>query len=262
MSCTWNVESYSEFLEIRTRPARDLLAVIPDSFHPATVVDLGCGPGNSTILLKERWPEADVSGLDSSPEMITAARAAYPDIFFVEITIEDFKPEHGVDCLFANASLQWVQQHETVIPKLFSYVKDGGVFGIQMPNNFHQPAHQVTINILQHHPQWKSLTNKLLFGEMQKPLYYLPAYYDIFMNAGASHVLLWETEYYQEMSDYDGIFDWVKSTALRDMLAAMDQNNQQAFRALYIEAISKSYSRQNNHKVLLPFKRVFVVAFK
>jgi trans-aconitate 2-methyltransferase len=118
MSDTWNAKTYSQFLTLRTRPARDLLAAIPDSFQPKTVYDLGCGPGNSTILLNQRWPCAKIIGLDSSPNMLQEAKNTYPKLNFIEGDIASFSPVQRADCLFANASLQWLDQHEILIPKL------------------------------------------------------------------------------------------------------------------------------------------------
>src|SRR5205814_7169981 len=121
MSDTWNSEIYSQFLDLRTRPARDLLSIIPNSFQPKTVYDLGCGPGNSTALLKERWPYAVVVGVDSSPNMLKAAKAAYPNLEFIQDDIALFESAEKIDCLFANASLQWLNHHETLIPRLLKF---------------------------------------------------------------------------------------------------------------------------------------------
>src|SRR3990167_7891622 len=112
MMDSWNAKTYSQFLNLRTRPARDLLSGIPDSLQPKTVYDLGCGPGNSTILLKNRWPHAKIIGLDSSLNMLEKAKASYPDIDFVKADIANFSPPEKIDFLFANASLQWVDEHK------------------------------------------------------------------------------------------------------------------------------------------------------
>ena len=123
MTNAWNAKIYSQFLDLRTRPARDLLSAIPDSFQPKTVYDLGCGPGNSTILLKDRWPHAEIVGLDSSLDMLEEAKTSYPDINFIEGDIAHFSPREKIDCLFANASLQWLDEHEVLIPKLLTTYK-------------------------------------------------------------------------------------------------------------------------------------------
>jgi trans-aconitate 2-methyltransferase len=261
MKSSWNTKTYSKFLDLRTEPARDLLAALPDSFQPNLAYDLGCGPGNSTILLKERWPHAKIIGLDSSLNMLKDAKAFYPDIHFVEGDIANFVPTEKMDLLFANASLQWLNAHEILIPKLLQYIKTGGMFGIQMPNNFHSPSHQVSIRLLQSNASWQPLLKELRYGLLSQPFYELPWYYDLLTQAGASRLRLWETVYFQEMPDYQGIFDWVKGTGLRPVLSSMDAQNQAKFSEAYLEAISKEYPLQSNGKVLLPFRRIFMMGF-
>lgn len=259
MKDTWNAKTYAQFLDLRTRPARDLLSAIPDFFQPKTIYDLGCGPGNSTILLKNRWPQAKLVGLDSSLDMLEEAKSAYPDIDFIKGDIAQFSLTEKVDCLFANASLQWLDEHEILIPKLLKLINPGGILGIQMPNNFHAPSHQVSIRILQNNPIWHPFLKKLRYGILTKPFYKLSWYYDLLAKAGASALQLWETEYFQEMADYQEIFDWVKGTGLRSVLSAMDSANQTQFANAYIKAIANEYPLQANNKILLPFRRVFMV---
>ena len=259
---SWNAKTYSQFLDLRTRPARDLLSAIPDSFQPKTVYDLGCGPGNSTILLKDRWPHAKIVGLDSSLDMLEEAKVSYPDINFIKGDIAHFSPIEKIDCLFANASLQWLDEHEILIPKLLQLINFGGAFGIQMPNNFHSPSHQVTIRILQNNAAWQPFLKNLRYGILTEPLYKLPWYYDLLTKSGASSLQLWETEYFQEMSDHQEIFDWVKGTGLRSVLSAMDTENQAQFANAYVKAIAKKYPLQANNKILLPFRRIFMVGYK
>ena len=223
MSDTWNAKIYSQFLNFRTRPAQDLLAAIPDSFQPKTVYDLGCGPGNSTILLKQRWPHARIVGLDSSLNMLKEAKAAYPELDFVEDDIASFTLTQKIDCLFANASFQWLNQHEILIPKLLGLLNPGGVLAIQMPNNFHSPMHQVSIRILHSQENWRHLLNHLRYGFLSEPVYKVPWYYELLTKSGISQLLLWETQYFQEMAGYHEIFEWVKGTNLRLVLSHMDQ---------------------------------------
>ena len=262
MMDSWNAKTYSQFLNLRTRPARDLLSVIPDSFQPKTVYDLGCGPGNSTILLKNRWPNAKIVGLDSSLDMLKEAKASYPDINFIKGDIAHFSPTEKIDCLFANASLQWLDQHEILIPKLLQLMNPRGAFGIQMPNNFHSPSHQVTIRLLQGEVTWQSFLKNLRYGILTEPFYKLPWYYDLLTKSGVNSLQFWETEYFQEMSDYQEIFDWVKGTGLRPVLSAMDAENQAKFTSAYVKAIAKEYPLQANNKILLPFRRIFMVGYK
>jgi Trans-aconitate methyltransferase len=262
MTDNWNAKNYSQFLDLRTRPTCDLLAAIPDDFQPKTVYDLGCGPGNSTSLLKNRWPHAKVIGIDSSLNMLERAAATYLDITFVQSDIANFSLIEKADCLFANASLQWLDEHETLIPKLFQYLTANGVLAIQMPNNFHTPMHQITVHILQNHTTWKPLLKNLRYSVLTKPFYHLPWYYDLLIKAKAKNLQLWETEYFQEMPNHQAIFDWVKGTALRPILSAMDESNTAQFTKAYIEAIANNYPLQANRKVLMPFKRLFMLGYR
>ncbi len=256
---SWNAKIYSQFLDLRTRPARDLLSAIPDSFQPETVYDLGCGPGNSTILLKNRWPHAKIIGLDSSPDMLKEAKTLYPDIHFIQDDIAHFVPQKKIDCIFANASLQWLNEHETLIPKLLQCLNPDGMFGIQMPNNFHAPSHQIIIKILQGNTAWQPFLKSLHYGILTESFYKLPWYYDLLTNAGATSLQLWETEYFQEMSSYQEIFAWVKGTGLRPIFSTMDTKSQTEFSEKYISAISQAYPLQINNKILLSFRRVFMI---
>ncbi len=262
MSDTWNAKNYSQFLNLRTRPARDLLAAIPDSFQPKTVYDLGCGPGNSTILLKRRWPHARIIGLDLSPNMLQEAKNTYPELDIVEGDIASFIPAQRVDCLFANASLQWLNQHEILIPRLFELLNPSGALAIQMPNNFHNPMHQVSIRILHSQENWKHLLRNLHYGFLSDPFYKISWYYELLTKCGFNQLLLWETQYFHEMTSYHEIFDWVKGTNLRLILSHMNGENQDKFTEIYIDTVSKEYPLQSNKKILLPFTRIFLVGFK
>jgi trans-aconitate 2-methyltransferase len=259
---SWNAKIYSQFLNLRTRPARDLLSAIPNTFKPKIAYDLGCGPGNSTILLKDRWPNAKIIGLDSSLDMLAKAKTSFPNITFIEGHIEDFWPKEKADCLFANASLQWVNHHEILIPKLIKFINPNGVLAIQMPNNFHSPSHQVTVKILKNDKDLEHLLRSLPYGELKEPLYKLSWYYDLLIKSGANSLQLWETEYFQEMPSYQEIFDWVKGTSLRPVLSSMNDENKLRFTKAYIKALSSEYPLQKNQKILFPFRRIFIIGFK
>ncbi len=257
MSDLWNAKTYSKFCEPRTRPARDLLNAISSSFQPKIVCDLGCGPGNSTVLLKNRWPEARIIGLDTSINMLEEAKRIAPQLEFLQTDIAQFSEK--TDCLFANASLHWLNNHEYLIPKLLKLINPGGVFAIQMPNNFHAPSHQVIIKVLKTKRRWCNYVKNLHYGMLSEPLYKLSYYYDLLTQHGASSLQLWETEYFQEMQSYQEIFNWVKGTVLRPILSVMNIDNQTEFEKEYLEEIIKKYPSQTNKNILFPFKRIFMV---
>lgn len=262
MEDIWNAKIYSQFLELRTRPARDLLNAIPSTFQPKIVYDLGCGPGNSSILLKQRWPSAKIVGLDSSADMLNKAQSTYADITFIKGDIAHFSSPEKIDCIFANASLQWLSDHRSLLPKLLGLLNSGGILAIQMPNNFHLPTHQVIIKLLQSHHEWKHFLKQLIHGKLSKPLYHLPAYYDLLSTSSSHPLHLWETTYYQEMEHFQALFDWIKGTGLRPILAGMNEEDVQLFSKQYIQEISKKYRLQKNNKILLPFQRIFMISAK
>lgn len=256
----WKAEAYAKFLDARTKPAKDLLFAIPESFNPKIVYDLGCGPGNSTIILKERWSDAKVIGLDSSLDMLKEARITYPNIEFIEGDLASFTPKEKIDCIFANASIQWISEHDKLIPRLLSFLKPNGVLAIQIPNNFHHPSHQVTIRLLDQHEKWHHLLTELRYSHLSKPFYDATDYYNLFNHAGVQHIQLWETEYLQEMNDHQSIFDWVQGTGLRPILSKMEKSERKEFEKAYITAIEREYSFQKNGKILFPFLRLFMIA--
>lgn len=259
----WNAKIYSQFLDNRTKPALDLCYAIPHGFSPKSIVDLGCGPGNSTVLLKSRWPKAKVLGIDSSLDMLTTAQNKYPRITFLKGDIESFTTEQPIDCIFANASLQWVDKHEVLLPRLLSFLNLGGILAIQIPNNFHNASHQVIIEILQT-PPWRALYKKiqqtLRYSKLSAPLYKIGDYYDIFSTAKVANLQLWETIYQHEMPNHQAIFTWLKGSGLRPILSEMSSLEQKNFESDYLKAIAPHYPPQKNSKILFPFHRVFMVA--
>lgn len=256
---SWNAETYSQFIDLRTRPAKDLLAAIPDTVQPNIIYDLGCGTGNSTILLKERWPTAKVYGLDSSDKMLQRARENYTSIQFLQSNIEEFNPEQKIDLIFSNAALHWLPKHDVIIPCIIQHLNVGGIFAAQIPNNFHMPSHQAIIQILQKNKAWEHLLNTLKYGELTSTRYQCSWYYDFLTQHGLTNLHLWETTYYQDMENHQAIFDWMKATSLRAILAAMSDKDKHTFEKAYIAAISHAYPTQANGHVLFSFRRLFMV---
>ncbi len=247
----WNPVTYLKFGSQRLRPALDLMEQIPLE-SPERIVDLGCGPGNVTELLKQRWPKADVMGIDNSSEMLEKAKNNYQDISWQHANIVDWTPKEKIDLIFTNACLHWLGDHETLFPRLLSFLKPNGVLGVQMPNNFSQPTHRAIGDLLGHdHP--------LCPGH---PVHQPQDYYN-WLSPLCQYLDLWETTYSHILEGENPVADWTKGAALRPVLAGLEtEEEKQRFEQAYRERIAKAYPKQADGKTLLPFKRFFLIAHK
>lgn len=227
----WNPSLYLHFAAERSRPAVELLARVPLE-NIKYVADLGCGPGNSTALLHQRWPAARITGIDSSPAMIAEARSALPDCQFVEADIRNWQPEQALDLIFANASLQWLPDHYELFPHLVSLLNPQGVLAVQMPDNWLEPTH-----VLMREVAWEQ--NYPDRG--REPLAGVHAYYDILSEAGCE-VDIWRTTYYHQMPSHQAIIDWVTATGLRPWLQDLIESEQQLFLKRYHQMLEEQVS--------------------
>ena len=250
----WNPALYTRFEAERTRPARDLLAQVPLA-GAATVTDLGCGPGNSTALLVQRFPRATVTGIDSSPAMLAKAQDRLPSCRFAEADIATWQPDTPQDLIYANAALQWVPDHAALIPRLFGFLAPGGVLAVQRPDNRDEPSHRLMRETAAAGPWAGRLANA---GERIGVLT-ANAYYDLLAAAGAE-TDLWRTIYHHRMDGASAIVDWVRSTGLQPFLAPLDEADRPAFLTRYETAVSDAYAVRADGKRLLLFPRLFLVA--
>ena len=251
---TWDPSQYSKFTDARTRPAVELLARVPlDS--PSRVVDLGCGPGNSTELLQQRWPGAFIKGVDNSRDMLETARKAHPDWVWEESDIATWTAEESLDLIFSNAALHWLPHHETLLPRLLNQLAEGGVLAVQMPCNFDAPAHRLIRQTATDGP-WQDILAEV--DEWNPPLE--PAGYYAILAPRCRDVDIWETEYAQVMDSIAAIAEWTRGSALRPFLDRLPEADQHEFLARYTEALQAAYAPQSDGRVLFPFKRIFLVA--
>ncbi len=257
MADDWSARQYLKFEDERTRPPRDLLAQVPLT-APRRVVDLGCGPGNSTELLVERFPGAQMIGLDGSPDMLGQARARLPTVTFLEADLATWTPAERADLLLANAVMQWVPDHSAVLQRLLKALPPGGVLAVQMPDNTNEPALALMREVGATAP-WAA---KLAAANAARDDLPAPGdYYDL-LRPLCSHLDIWHTVYNHVITGPDGIVEWFKGSALRPFLSALDAKMQAPYLATYAARIAQAYPARFDGKVLLRFPRLFMVAVR
>ena len=255
MPDTWSPSTYLQFDDERTRAARDLLAQVPLT-SARKIVDVGCGPGNSTTLLTARFPDADVLGIDSSPAMLVQARKAVPHARFAEADANVWLPEKNTDLVFANATYQWIAEHMAQFPRMLAALEPGAVLAVQMPDNLAEPTHQLMQQVAVDGPWADRLTSAA-----RAPLASVRAYYDA-MQPVASRLDIWHTIYNHVLDGPDAIVDWVRGTGLRPFIDPLLPEERAQYLGRYRAAVADAYPAANDGKVLLRFPRLFIVAVR
>lgn len=251
---TWDANLYLKFSAERTRPAVDLAARVPD-VGIARAADLGCGPGNSTAVLRARWPNADIVGVDNSPDMIAAAAFAYPAGKWVQADLAAFGAT-GFDLVFSNAALQWVPDHAALIPKLLELARPGGVLAFQVPLHHRSRLHELMAEVADR-PAWRdrlAAAKNLLRME-------LPEFYYDALAPRAAEADVWVTEYLHPMDGPAAVINWIRGTGLRPYLDALaDDRERDEFAAALSAEVERSYAKRADGKILFPYPRLFAVA--
>ena len=251
----WDSGDYLKFERERTLPCRDLVARI-ELGSPKTIVDLGCGPGNSTSVLAERWPHARITGVDNSEEMLRTARASPLRAEWLLRDISDWTPSSPLDLVFSNAALQWVPHHESEIPRLFRHVSQDGAFAFQIPSG--EGSWTKAIRAVSDSSEWRGVLSEDLVDLRTQDL---PYYYGLLAPL-ARRVELWETSYVHVFPGPASVVEWTRGSALRPILQRLPQERRPAFIRDYLLAIEEAYPRLRDGKVLFPFLRRFVVAYR
>lgn len=251
----WNPELYLKFQKERTQPVYDLISRI-DVIDPHRILDIGCGPGNSTAALKERWPNAEIIGIDFSESMINKAKNDYPNIkFIIGDAGSDLSYLGNFDIVFANASLQWIPDHENLIPRLFNLVCSNGVFAAQIPQFDNMPASHI-IKTVAESSKWIDYLCNFNPGYA---FYSDDCYYN-FLSQKSSGIYMWSTKYYHIMSNHVNILDMITSTGMKPYLDKLPTSLHSEFSNDILERIKAAYPAEPDDRVLFPFERFFIIA--
>lgn len=257
----WDPGQYLKFEAQRTQPSIDLAARIPLA-APDKVVDIGCGPGNSTAVLAERFPAAQVLGVDNSAEMVTAAQKNYPAWRFEVVDASGPLDALGTgfEVVFSNACLQWIPGHPVLMERLAALLAPGGVLAVQVPAAGKQLMYQLVRELAEEEP-WRDLFAQA--APVKAPANTLEpgAYFDLFVGLGLD-VEIWETTYYHILPGHRDILEWYRGTGLRSHLDALPVEQRGAYETALLQRVEGAFPRQANGQVILRFPRLFMLAQK
>lgn len=253
----WDPNKYLLFKDERTQPSIDLVEKI-NLVNPKNIIDIGCGPGNSTQILVNKWPKSNVTGLDSSKTMIERAKGDYPKQTWICCDANDITTAQKYELVFSNAALQWMDSHELLIPKLWEIVKSNGVFAVQIPKFETMDISIAIKKVLQKNKWAKCLDNT----NNIKSYHELDYYYELLCKL-TDELVLWETHYFHILPSAQSIIDFIQTTALKPYLEMLSTENEKIeLKNEILEASKKFYKIQLNGKILFPFKRMFFIAYK
>lgn len=254
----WNADQYLKFRAQRTLPAVDLAEKIGLA-NPETILDIGCGPGNSTAVLRKKYPNAKILGIDVSENMIETAKKTYPDMDFLLLDAgKDLdKLNRTFDAAFSNACIQWIPNHRTLIPSMLSVLNVGGVLAVQIPMNYDEPIHQI-IGRLAASDRWREkLGTPRVFHNLPQG-----EYFDL-LAEHASDFTMWQTTYFHRMASHDAIMEWYSGTGLRPYLNALaDEADRARFYKEVFDEVKQAYPVQENGEIIFRFPRLFFTAVK
>lgn len=253
----WNSAQYLKFKAQRTQPSVDLAARI-EAENPRDIIDIGCGPGNSTRVVKSRFPEAHATGADLSDNMLEAARRDNPDCDFIKLDVGGDLSAFAekFDVVFSNACLQWVPDHQKLLPSLFSLLRKGGALAVQIPMNFEEPIHQI-IGRTAATPEWGGrFKNQRIFYTLSEE-----EYFDILSDM-TDDFEIWRTVYFHRMPSVESIIEWYKGTGLRPYLDELSGEDAEKFLDVIRTEIAKEYPVRKNGEIIFRFPRFFFIAKK
>jgi trans-aconitate 2-methyltransferase len=250
---TWEPQTYLRYADIRFRAGLDLIARIPKSEYP-TIYDLGCGTGHLTHILADTFSHSKITGVDSSPEMLAEARCQFSALDWQQADIASWRPPSPPELIYTNAALQWVPDHETLLPSLLNTLRPGGILAMQVPRHFESPSH-LGLRDLVMQSEWRAKLEPLLLAPTPAP----EAYWR-WLSPHARNLDLWETIYLQVLDGKDPVVDFMRGTALRPFLSALPEHEAGKFIDAFAERMAAAYPAQPSGQTLFPFRRLFLIA--
>jgi trans-aconitate 2-methyltransferase len=253
---SWDPASYLGFSDQRLHPALDLIGRIP-AIEAAAIADLGCGPGNITPHLRNRWPAARILGIDNSAEMLEEARTALPDGIWAQRDIASWQADEPLDLVFSNAALHWLEDHAGLFPRLLGQLRSGGVLAVQMPDTGRGLWREILRDLAKEAP-WKAELKDLAGRGNVLPM----ADYQRLLSRDAQDLDIWQTSYLHVLDGEDPVFAWTRGAGLRPFLDRLQGERQDSFCDAYRARLREVYPPEPDGRVLFPFERLFVVAAK
>jgi trans-aconitate 2-methyltransferase len=250
----WNPDVYLAFADHRGRPFFDLMSRV-GAEAPRRIVDLGCGPGNLTVTLAQRWPDALVEAVDSSPEMVVAATERGLDA--VVGGIDEWSPKPDTDIVVSNAALQWVPNHVALMLRWAKELPAGAWIAMQVPGNFDAPSHRAVKEVA-HRVPFANPLRDIRFGADH--LVETPERYAAVLTDAGCAVDAWETTYIHQLTGATPVLDWITGTALTEVKGRLSEEAWQQYRQAIIPLLAEAYPARKDGTTFFPFRRIFVVA--
>lgn len=253
----WNSTQYLKFKNERTQSAIDLAKKIEHK-NPKSIIDIGCGPGNSTAVLKENFKNAEILGIDSSEDMINKAKSEYDYLDFMLFDVQDDLKNIGrkFDVVFSNACIQWIPKHRNLIKRLMNLLNAGGVLAVQIPYNYEQPIHKIIFKV-SNSEKWK---NKF---KVRRPMCILTEneYFDL-LSEISNDFSIWQTTYFHRIKSYGDLIEWYRGTGLRPYLELLDDLEKKEFENEILLEVKRCYPQQKNGEIIFRFPRLFFMVKK
>lgn len=245
----WNSNQYMKFGKERTQPSLDLISRIKD-LDPSNILDIGCGPGNSTFALYENFPNAQIKGVDSSENMLKKAREKYPNMQFEKCNVPDDLGEESYDLIFSNACIHWIPNHQNLISEIFNKLNKGGTLAVQIPLTQEAPFYKTLFRLIENE-KWSKLAVVHNFHNLMPN-----EYYDLFTTFDCDFQI-WQTTYYHIVQSQEGVIEWYKGSGLRPYLELLDEEEKEDFMTELKESLKNLFPTQRDGKVILKMPRLF-----